>query len=805
MEVDRNGDEEASSSSQQQPYWASKANVAPIKAEFVDWSKLRGSGSGNSSLPDPPQLDNDDVAEGRSAPALDKPADLSRSVDPPRAGSPPRKKARSDGAVPGGGGMNKGRKFKRATEEIRLCNATARGQVCKREQSTDLPPCKNSHDLKAYLHESKEHEILIDIPENLAVGSTSTDRSMPCPVSLFTRSIDIYGTDIALLPLLPACQSFSEFGACPFGFRCRLLSSHVERHEDPTAGFQSSGLSLMYDFSKLRSIAPPSLSTSSASDEELLSWVYETRGELNVVTPDKLYTIRKIKTEDLPITRAYLTSIGEPLDTRNLNGGRGGRGGKRGGRGRGGRGKDGGWQDRGNLQSPQEAPNGEAEVDPTTNGAGFDEPRATADDLLKEEDADGLSSTAASADTTSSSTSVHPNASARAAAEAKDTPDVPVRPAEKKRLNFENKLYLAPLTTVGNLPFRRLCVSYGCDITCGEMGLAQEYMTGNKSEWSLVRRHPSEKIFGVQLAANKVQTAMSATELIRSQVGDVDFIDLNLGCPIDLVVKKGAGSALLDNASKLGKILAGMNRAAGEVPVTIKMRTGIKTGVNTTHKLMPRIVKEYGVGAATLHGRTQQQRYSKLADYSYIKQCVDGLRASAEEMDVSAIPFFGNGDAYDHRSYWENVEAAGVDGIMIARGALIKPWLFTEIKEKRDWDISSRERLDMIGNLAKFGMEHWGSDTMGINTTRRFLCEAMSFTYRYVPVGLLERLPARMNDRPYPFKGRDELETLLASSDSEDWVKISEMFLGPRAPEFKFVAKHKSNSYSKEGEESYNG
>jgi tRNA-dihydrouridine synthase 3 len=128
---------------------------------------------------------------------------------------------------------------------------------------------------------------------------------------------------------------------------------------------------------------------------------------------------------------------------------------------------------------------------------------------------------------------------------------------------------------------------------------------------------------------------------------------------------------------------------------------------------------------------------------------------------VPPIPIFGNGDAYDHRTYWENVEATGVDGIMIARGGLIKPWLFTELKERRDWDISSRERLDMIGDLAKFGLEHWGSDTQGVNSTRRFLCEALSFTYRYVPVGLLERLPARMNDRPYPFKGRDELEVSL--------------------------------------------
>lgn len=73
---------------------------------------------------------------------------------------------------------------------------------------------------------------------------------------------------------------------------------------------------------------------------------------------------------------------------------------------------------------------------------------------------------------------------------------------------------------------------------------------------------------------------------------------------------------------------------------------------------------------------------------------------------------------------------------------------------------------------------HFGTDTAGIQTARRYLCEALSFQYRYVPIGLLERLPGKLNDRAPSFKGRNELETLLASGDSRDWVKISEMFLG---------------------------
>ena len=85
-----------------------------------------------------------------------------------------------------------------------------------------------------------------------------------------------------------------------------------------------------------------------------------------------------------------------------------------------------------------------------------------------------------------------------------------------------------------------------------------------------------------------------------------------------------------------------------------------------------------------------------------------------------------------------------------------------------------------------------------MNTTRRYLCEALSFQYRYVPIGLLECMPPRINERAPAFRGRDELETLLASGDSRDWVRISEMFLGPAPESWSFTPKHKSNAYGAE-------
>jgi tRNA-dihydrouridine synthase 3 len=144
---------------------------------------------------------------------------------------------------------------------------------------------------------------------------------------------------------------------------------------------------------------------------------------------------------------------------------------------------------------------------------------------------------------------------------------------------------------------------------------------------------------------------------------------------------------------------------------------------------------------------------------------------------------------------------------MVGRGALIKPWIFNEFKTGQLYDISSSgifiwltlERFDMLKNFANYGLEHWGTDTQGVNQTRRFLCEWSSFLYRYVPVGIIETLPQRLNARPDHFIGRDDLETLMSSNLSEDWVKLSEMVLGPAPESFKFVPKHKSNSYETQG------
>ncbi|KAF9364497.1 tRNA-dihydrouridine(47) synthase [NAD(P)(+)]-like protein [Mortierella sp. NVP85] len=362
------------------------------------------------------------------------------------------------------------------------------------------------------------------------------------------------------------------------------------------------------------------------------------------------------------------------------------------------------------------------------------------------------------------------------------------------KIDFRGKTYLAPLTTVGNLPFRRICKEYGVDITCGEMAMAANLVQGHKGELALLRRHKSEDIFGVQLTGNKVDVVVRACDMIN-QVTEVDFVDLNMGCPIDLVFNVGAGSGLLGSVGKMKRMVRGM-KSVLDVPVTVKFRMAIYDKKPIGTQMTP-IFHDLGAALATLHGRSRQQRYTKLADWDYIKECAmtdRGILGSD-----SYMPLFGNGDILGYTDYYRHLEEHGVDGCMIARGALMKPWIFDEIKTRRDWDISSGERFDMMKRFCDYGMEHWGSDTQGVNQTRRFLLEWQSFLHRYVPVGLLEVLPQKMNDRPPAFVGRNDLETLMASQDVKDWIKLSEMILGPAPEAFRFDPKHKANSTSVEG------
>ena len=402
----------------------------------------------------------------------------------------------------------------------------------------------------------------------------------------------------------------------------------------------------------------------------------------------------------------------------------------------------------------------------------------------------------------------------------------PFKASEKRKIYFGKETpVLAPLTTQGNLPFRRLCAELGAQVTYSEMAMGMPLVQGHKGEWALMKAHEAELApprftpanensvvkgydhskdlkFGAQISANQPWVGIKATEALVMGLPHLRLIDLNCGCPIDLVFQQGAGSALLDAHSKLEKIVRGMSSVSGEVPITTKLRTGIKDGRPTASKLIERLafgspdsrdrLGAPGCAAVTLHGRSRQQRYTKSADWAYIAECAaliksynekrDDLTDTIRQPDESTqanshsgggkMYFIGNGDCYSHVDYLDHVDGAGVDTVMIARGAMVKPWIFEEVEKGQYLDKSASERLGYVEKYVRYGLEAWGSDELGVGFTRRFLLEWLSFTHRYVPIGLLEHLPPSLNDRPPKYRGRNDLETLLASDNYKDWIKI---------------------------------
>ncbi|KUJ24249.1 tRNA-dihydrouridine(47) synthase [NAD(P)(+)] [Mollisia scopiformis] len=427
--------------------------------------------------------------------------------------------------------------------------------------------------------------------------------------------------------------------------------------------------------------------------------------------------------------------------------------------------------------------------------------------------------------------------------------DPPFLPSEKRRIYFGAETpVLAPLTTQGNLPFRRMCVDFGAQLTYSEMAMSIPLIQGQKSEWALMKAHQSEISpprytptstvqnydntkdlkFGAQISASKPWQALKAAEVMGQLLPHLRLIDLNCGCPIELVYQSGAGSALLDAPSKLEKMIRGMNAVSGEVPITAKIRMGTKDGKPTAQKTLERLafggyesrerLGAPGCAAVTLHGRSRQQRYTKSADWEYIAECAalvksynkqkddltDTIREADERTQANTqgnrMFFIGNGDCYSHVQYYDDIKLSAVDSVMVARGALIKPWIFEEIEKGQYLDKSASERLGYVEKFVRYGLEVWGSDEVGVGLTRRFLLEWLSFAHRYVPVGILAHLPPSLQDRPPAYRGRSDLETLLASDNYLDWIKISEMYLGPSHKDFKFQPKHKSNSYEIEAE-----
>ena len=229
---------------------------------------------------------------------------------------------------------------------------------------------------------------------------------------------------------------------------------------------------------------------------------------------------------------------------------------------------------------------------------------------------------------------------------------------------IDHPFILAPMAGITNSPFRRLMKRMNSSVVISELVSATgiEYM-GQKT-LELLKFHPEERRIGLQIFGEETEHLVKACRYVE-KLG-ADFVDLNLGCPVPKVVKKGAGAAMCRNPVELGRTLAAMV-AAVKIPVTIKIRTGWDAESRNALDVV-KAATDAGVAWVAIHGRTRAQGYSGDADWDFIGD----IKAK------SSVPIIGNGDLSTPELAVRRYRETGVDAVLIGRGALRNPFLFDQ-------------------------------------------------------------------------------------------------------------------------------
>jgi nifR3 family TIM-barrel protein len=226
---------------------------------------------------------------------------------------------------------------------------------------------------------------------------------------------------------------------------------------------------------------------------------------------------------------------------------------------------------------------------------------------------------------------------------------------------------LAPMAGITNAPFRTLCREHGAGLYVSEMITSRALVERSRKTLELIRFGADESPRSIQLYGVDPHVVAEAVRFVVGE-GLVDHVDLNFGCPVPKVTRRGGGAALPYKRRLLGDILVGAVRAAGTVPVTMKMRMGIDAE-RLTFLDAGRIAQDSGVATVALHARTAAQHYSGLADWSAIGE----LKAALD------IPVLGNGDIWEAADALRMMRETGCDGVVVGRGCLGRPWLFGDL------------------------------------------------------------------------------------------------------------------------------
>lgn len=324
-------------------------------------------------------------------------------------------------------------------------------------------------------------------------------------------------------------------------------------------------------------------------------------------------------------------------------------------------------------------------------------------------------------------------------------------PVEIGPLSIWPPVVLAPMAGVTNYPFRAICRRYGAGLYVSEMITARPLVEGNKKTLRLAGfgEHESPRslqIYGVD--------PYYVGEAVKRLVGEgaVDHIDMNFGCPVRKVTRKGGGSAIPIKPRLLRDIVRAAVRAAEAVPVTIKFRMGI----NDEYRSSPQagvIGEEEGCAAVALHARTAAQLYDGEARWEAIAELKQAVRS---------IPVLGNGDIWEAEDALRMMRQTGCDGVVVGRGCLGRPWLFRDLADV----FAGQDPRDppRLGEVVEVMLEHaqrlldWVGDAHGIRMFRR---HATWYTKGF-------RGSARLRGRIMQAATMEELREVLGGLDPDE-------------------------------------
>ncbi len=280
-------------------------------------------------------------------------------------------------------------------------------------------------------------------------------------------------------------------------------------------------------------------------------------------------------------------------------------------------------------------------------------------------------------------------------------------------LNLSNGAILAPLAGVSNRPFRVLAVRFGASLTYTEMVSSEGIIRSQRRTLEMMRFNSDEQPLGIQLFGANPESMRQAAEITAKEFAP-DLIDINFGCPVRKVVNKNGGAAVLKDLKLTEEIIAATVEGAGEIPVTVKARTGWDAS-SPVYLELGAIAQKAGARAIALHARSRASGFSGAADW-------DSIRRLKEAVD---IPVIGNGDVRTAEDARRMLDETGCDAVMVGRAAMGNPYIFHEIKHLLDTGdlvdpLSVGQKLEIARRHAVLMAEEYGEER-GLIKMRKFL------------------------------------------------------------------------------------